>query len=80
MFEPISARLASSFSKKGMAEAAIDVICLEETSIKSTSSFLTIRKSWFFLTVTVGFVILFFSSTVTVDWANVNPYSSEATK
>ena len=80
MFEPINALLASSFSKNGIAEAAIDVICLDETSIKSTSSGFTIIKSWFFLTVTSSFTILLLSSIVTVDWAKVNPNSSEAIK
>ena len=33
MFEPISARLASSFSRNGMSEAATDTSCLGLTSI-----------------------------------------------
>ena len=36
MFEPISARLASSFSRNGISEAATDTSCFGETSIRST--------------------------------------------
>jgi hypothetical protein len=36
MFEPISARLASSFSRNGISEAATDTSCLGDTSIRST--------------------------------------------
>ena len=32
MFEPMSARLASSFSRNGMSDAATDTSCLGETS------------------------------------------------
>ena len=35
MFEPISARLASSFSRNGISAAATDTICFGETSMKS---------------------------------------------
>jgi len=38
MFEPISARLASSFSRNGISAAATDTICLGETSTKSIVS------------------------------------------
>src|SRR5208283_2290506 len=34
MFEPIKARLASSFSRNGISEAATDTTCLGETSMK----------------------------------------------
>jgi hypothetical protein len=33
MFEPISARLASSFSRNGISAAATDTSCLGDTSI-----------------------------------------------
>ena len=45
IFEPIRARLASSFSRKGISEAAHETTCLGETSIKSMSSGLVIIKS-----------------------------------
>ena len=38
MFDPISARLASSFSRNGMSEAATETSCFGETSIRSTAS------------------------------------------
>ena len=38
MFEPIRARLASSFSRNGISAAATETICLGDTSIRSTSS------------------------------------------
>ncbi len=36
MFEPISARLASSFSRNGISAAATETTCLGETSMKVT--------------------------------------------
>jgi hypothetical protein len=38
MFEPIRARLASSFSRNGISEAATDTSCFGETSMYSISS------------------------------------------
>jgi hypothetical protein len=38
MFEPISARLASSFSRNGISEAATETSCFGDTSIRSTFS------------------------------------------
>ena len=38
MFEPISARLASSFSRNGISAAATETICFGDTSIRSTFS------------------------------------------
>ncbi len=38
MFEPISARLASSFSRNGISEAATDTSCFGETSMNCTWS------------------------------------------
>ena len=45
MFDPISARFASSCSRKGINAAAIDAICVGETSIKFTLSGSTTGKS-----------------------------------
>ena len=39
MFDPISARFASSFSKKGISDAATETSCLGDTSMSSTVSF-----------------------------------------
>ena len=38
MFEPISARLASSFSRNGISDAATETSCFGETSMKPMSS------------------------------------------
>ena len=38
MFDPISARLASSFSRNGTSEAATETSCFGDTSMKSTLS------------------------------------------
>ena len=38
MFEPISARLASSFSRKGISAAATETSCFGDTSMSSTLS------------------------------------------
>ena len=38
MFEPISARFASSFSRNGISDAATETSCFGETSMKSTLS------------------------------------------
>ena len=45
MLLPISARLASSFSRNGISAAATETSCLGETSTAVTSSGLTSRKS-----------------------------------
>ena len=45
MFEPISARLASSFSRNGISAAATDTSCFGDTSMKSTLSGATICTS-----------------------------------
>ena len=45
MLEPISARLASSFSRNGISAAATETSCFGETSIAVTSSGFTSRKS-----------------------------------
>ena len=45
MFEPMSARLASSFSRKGMSEAATETSWFGETSMNSTRSGVTIVNS-----------------------------------
>ena len=45
MLEPMSARLASSFSRNGMSAAATDTSCFGDTSMKSTLSRETISTS-----------------------------------
>ena len=45
MFEPISARLASSFSRNGISDAATDTSCLGLTSISVIWFFGAIRNS-----------------------------------
>ena len=44
MFEPISARLASSFSRNGTSAAATDTSCLGDTSMNSTWSGVVMTK------------------------------------
>ena len=44
MFEPISARLASSFSRNGTSAAATDTSCFGDTSMNSTWSGVVITK------------------------------------
>ena len=46
IFEPISARLASSCSRNGIKEAATEDICLESISIKVTSDLSTNTNSF----------------------------------
>ncbi|MNJ40404.1 hypothetical protein D3C77_353000 [compost metagenome] len=43
MLAPISARLASSFSRKGISAAATETTCFGDTSIMSTSALVS---SW----------------------------------
>ena len=45
MFEPMSARFASSFSRNGISEAATDTSWFGDTSIRVTSSALAMTKS-----------------------------------
>jgi hypothetical protein len=45
MFDPIRARLASSFSRNGISAAATETSCLGETSIRSISSGRVMTKS-----------------------------------
>src|SRR6185437_3133363 len=45
MFEPMRARLASSFSRNGMSAAATETSCLGETSMKSMSCGRAMTKS-----------------------------------
>ena len=47
MLDPINARLASSCSRNGIKDAAIEAICVGETSINETSSGATTGKSAF---------------------------------
>jgi hypothetical protein len=55
MFEPINARLASSFSRKGTRDAATDTNWFGETSIIWTSSARTIWNSPVLRAETVSF-------------------------
>ena len=50
MFDPISARLASSLSRKGIIAVATETICLGDISIRSTSSLGTTITSALLLT------------------------------
>ena len=52
MFEPMSARLASSFSRNGISAAATETSCFGDTSIAVTSSGFTSRKSPLWRTLT----------------------------
>ena len=45
MLEPISARLASSFSRNGISAAATDTSCFGDTSISLIASGRNIRNS-----------------------------------
>ena len=49
ILDPINARFASSFSRKGIRAAATDTSCFGETSIKSTNLGSIIKKSPLFL-------------------------------
>ena len=62
MFEPIRALFASSFSRKGISEAATDTNCLGLTSINSTDSAGFNIYSPDFLVETKSFINLPFSS------------------
>ena len=45
MFDPISARLASSFSRNGISDAATETSCFGDTSISVMVSRIAIRNS-----------------------------------
>ena len=68
MFEPINARLASSWSKNGIQLVVTETIWLGETSTKLTLSASTITFSPFKRAITCPSVILLSLSTATVAW------------
>ena len=78
MFEPISARLASSFSRNGIRLAATETSCLGLTSMYSISPtcFSTKLPAWRALTSSA--VILPFSSSGTLACATMYLSSSQA--
>ena len=55
MFAPISARFASSCSRKGIRPAAIEITCIGLTSIRSISSGAAVMNSPRRRTFTMGF-------------------------
>jgi hypothetical protein len=69
MFEPISARLASSCSRNGISEAATETICFGETSMYWTSSGAFIVNSFMCRQDTRASVSLPSSSSVALAWA-----------
>jgi len=80
MFEPISALVASSCSKKGIRDVSIDIICFGETSICVTS--LTYDKvgSLFCLEEILVLVKLPKSSVTVFASAIVKTFSASASK
>ena len=78
MFEPISARLASSFSRNGISEAATETNCFGDTSIRSTLSRGAIVYSPDWRVLTSSFSNLPFSSRWALAWATVWRISSVA--
>ncbi len=69
MFEPISARLASSFSRNGISAAATETSCLGLTSMRSTRSGPTTMTSPARRQTTRSSVSLRFSSITALAWA-----------
>ncbi len=69
MLEPISARLASSFSRNGISAAATETSCLGDTSIRSTLSRDTIMTSPEWRQVTSSLMKAPFSSSGALAWA-----------
>ena len=80
MFEPIKALLASSCSRKGINEAAIDTTCWGDTSIKSILSGDISSNSLACLTATKSSTNLLFLSNMTFAWAITCSASSIADK
>jgi hypothetical protein len=78
MLEPISARLASSFSRNGTRAAATDTSCLGDTSMKFTWSGVVITKLPPLRQDTSSSVRRRRLSTVALAWAMVNFASSIA--
>ena len=69
MLEPIRALFASSCSKNGIKEAAIETICFGETSIYSIDSGGIKVNSFWYLAEINSSISLFFPSRVVLAWA-----------
>ena len=80
MFEPINALLASSCSKNGIREAAIETTCWGETSIKSILSGDISSNSLAWRTATRSSINLLFLSSITFACAITCSASSIADK
>ena len=79
MFDPIKARLASSFSKNGIIAVATETTCLGDTSIISTTSLGNIAISPALpLAATFALTNLPFSSRGSLAWATIISSSSSA--
>ena len=78
MFEPMSARFASSFSRNGISDAATETSWFGETSIRLTSSGLAMTKSPLWRDDTVGVANLPFLSMGVFAWAMKWPSSWSA--
>ena len=80
MLEPISARLASSFSRNGISAAATETSCFGDTSMAVTSSGFTRRKSPCLRTETSSSVKAPLPSIGASAWATTSFSSSIADK
>jgi hypothetical protein len=69
MFEPISARFASSFSRNGISDAATDTSWFGDTSISVTSSGFAMTNSVLCRHEMRSSVNFPFLSTAVLDWA-----------
>ena len=80
MLDPIKALLASSCSRNGIKEAAIETTCCGDTSIKSILSGDINSNSFACLTATRSSTNLLFLSSITFAWAITCSASSIADK
>ena len=78
MFDPISARFASSFSRNGMSEAATETSCFGETSMNCTSFGVARMKLPAWRALTRSPTICPFSFSFTFAWAMMYWSSSHA--
>ena len=78
MFDPISARFASSFSRNGISEAATETSCFGETSMNCTLSRGARMKLPAWRALTRSCVSLPSSSTAAFAWAMMYWSSSHA--
>ena len=81
MFEPIRARLASSFSRNGISDAATETSCFGETSMYSISS-RSASDKFAGLARGVTFVddVIAFSSSSMLAWPMMYLSSSQAVR